>query len=271
MTGLWTNALPGCALICGAVLASSANCVGRRALGASVLGWGLLLATPAHADQKVTATDNGAIDCDASRQDLTRISLEDDQFAAVSKVATGNANEDFSVVHEPTRGDVYISVPEGYPRPSISFFGTTRKGFVYKFTCRIAGSEAKQVFVTNAQAHKPARDAALATVSDLPLDEQVLGLVRAMFEQKPIAGFEIRDRPHMPVNVGDLKVQLVSEYRGLMLVGQVLRVQNTGMQPLVLGEELIASAGAIAVSISNPSLGPGQATGAYVVVPGGAL
>ncbi|AXB80455.1 type-F conjugative transfer system secretin TraK [Novosphingobium sp. P6W] len=271
MTGLLPNVVPACAVIFGTALASSMNCMGRRALGAGVMGWGLISVTPALADQTVVAIDNGAVECEASRQDLTRISLRNDQFAAVSKVSAGRASEDFSVVHEPTRGDVYISVPEGYTRSTISFFGTTRKGFVYKFTCKVGGSDAKQVFVANGQAEKPAEQPAAYAVSELPFDEQVLALVRAMFEQKPLPGFEIRDRPRAAVNVGGLKVQLVSEYRGLLLTGQVLRVQNAGKEPMVLSEDIVASRGAIAVSVSNSSLGPGQTTGAYVVLPAGDL
>ncbi|MGF7154790.1 conjugal transfer pilus assembly protein TraK [Novosphingobium gossypii] len=247
----------------------------KRCLGMVLVGSGILLAAPALADQTVVASDNGSVECEASRLDLTRISLKDDQFAAVSKVTSGIATEDFSVVHEPTRGDIYISVPEGYSRQTISFFGTTQKGFVYKFVCRISGNEAKQVFLTNAELAKPAKPAAqpeaVAMRSNLALDEQAVALIKAMFEQRPLDGFDIRDEPRTPVNVGTLKVQLVSEYNGLTMAGRVLRIENTGNEPVVVTEELIASHGAIAVSISSASLQPGQATGAYVVVPAGDL
>ncbi|GGN55425.1 conjugal transfer protein TraK [Novosphingobium sp. PC22D] len=265
-----TNVLGQCELVAGAALLSSLDCLAKRSLGAVILALGLLSSAPALADQTVSVADNGTVQCDASKQDLTRISLKDDEFASVSKVSSGNPNEDFSVVHEATRGDIYLSVPEGYVRTSLSFFGTTKKGFVYKFVCSVSGAEAKQVFVANAEINKPKREA-MALKSGLPLDQQAVGLVRAMFEQKPAEGFEIHDRPHAPVNVGNLKVQLVSEYDGLLLAGKVLRIENTGSEPVLLGEDLIASRGAVAVSISNPSLAPGQATGAYVVVPAGEL
>lgn len=226
----------------------------------------LVVAGPARADQSIMVADNGEVQCEVSEEDLTRISLKDDAFAAVSKIEAGNPLEDFAVVHEPTRGDLYISVPEGYSRSSVSFFGTTQKGFVYKFSCRVGGAEARQVFITNADLENPPAPAT-ELASSAPLNEQALGLVGAMFEQRPVRGFEIRDEPRAPVNVGDLKVQLVSEYLSPTLAGKVLRIENTGGAPMMLAEELVAADGAIAVSIANRELQPGQATAAYVVTP----
>lgn len=223
---------------------------------------------PALADETILSADNGEVLCQASKADLTRISLKDDQFVAVSRVQTGNPVEDFSIVHEPTRGDIYLSVPEGYAKPNISFFGTTQKGYVYKFNCQVGGEEALQVFVANADLENPqAAPEALQAFGSL--DDRAVGLVRAMFEQRPVTGFEISDDARAPVNVGDLKVQLVTEYRSPTMVGKVLRIENTGEAPMVLREELIAGDGAIAVTISNPNLASGQATAAYVVVPAG--
>jgi conjugal transfer pilus assembly protein TraK len=88
-------------------------------------------------------------------QDLTRISLKDDQFASVSKVQAANPSDDFQVVNEPLRGDIYLSVANGFSKPTISFFGTTRKGFVYKFICAVGGNDARQVFIANADVEHP--------------------------------------------------------------------------------------------------------------------
>lgn len=253
----------------GVALLTRIECLSSRSVGAGLVGAAaLLMAAPAFADQSIMAVDNGEVLCEVSKSDLTRISLKEDRFAAVSKVETGNPLEDFSVVHEPTRGDLYISVPEGFSRPSVSFFGTSEKGYVYKFNCQVSGDEAKQVFVANADVEHP-QPAAAQLSSSAPLGDQAVSLVRAMFEQRPVQGFEIQDQARAPVNVGALKVQLVSQYVSPTLAGKVLRVENTGDQPLTLAEELIAADGAIAVSISNPELQPGQATAAYVVVPAG--
>lgn len=228
----------------------------------------VLTSSPAQADENILAVDNGEVRCRASKADLTRVALKDDRFVSVSRVQTGLEGQDFSIVHEPTRGDIYISVPEAYSKPNISFFGTTQKGFVYKFDCQVGGDAAVQVFVANADVENPAPAPEVLQAAGT-LEDRAVGLVRAMFEQRSVSGFQISDAPRAPVNVGDLRVQLVSEYRSPTMTGKVLRIENTGSSPLVLREELIAGDGAIAVTISNPNLASGQATAAYVVVPAG--
>ena len=84
-----------------------------------------------------------------SARELTRISLIADAFASVSKITTGYPYNDFTVTNEPVRGDIYISVPNGFAPGRVTFFATSKKGFVYKFTCKVAGDEAEQVFVSN--------------------------------------------------------------------------------------------------------------------------
>lgn len=236
-----------------------------RLFGATIVGLGLSgIAGPALADQNVLAADNGTVHCDASLKDLTRITLKDDQFASVSKVQTGNAAEDFQVVNEPSRGDIYISVGSGFSRPSISFFGTTKKGMVYKFVCTVAGSEAKQVFVANADAEQP-RAVGERLPAGLSTQESAARLISAMYTQKPVEGFDIAWRPLAPVNVGSLRVQLIGQYAGASLTGKLLKLANTGAKPVDLAEDQVAPANAVAVSIAQPRLEAGQETTAFVI------
>lgn len=84
-----------------------------RWLGYGLIGAAAILtARPALADQYKMAADNARVDCTVSRHELTRISLIGDQIAAVSKVAAGGPYNDFSVVNEPIRGDIYVAVPD---------------------------------------------------------------------------------------------------------------------------------------------------------------
>src|SRR3546814_7197373 len=76
------------------------------------------------------AADSSQVDCQASTKDLTRTSLVEDEFASVSKISTGNPMDDFSVVNEPVRGDIYLSVPDGFVRSALSFFATSKRGYV---------------------------------------------------------------------------------------------------------------------------------------------
>ena len=132
---------------------------GFKTLGAALLVAGLSLsASPALADQFVEAADNAKIDCTLSRDELTRIALVGDEFSSVSKIASGYPYNDFAVTHEPVRGDIYISVPQSYASESVSFFATSKQGFVYKFACHTAAVEAHQLFITNPALAKPAAE-----------------------------------------------------------------------------------------------------------------
>ena len=69
----------------------------------------------------------------------------------------------------------------------------------------------------------------------------------------------------VPVQAGELTVQLVAEYEGLDVVGRVVRIENSSAAPIEITEGRIAPVDALAVSIANPKLAPRQATSAYVV------
>lgn len=250
----------------GAALCSRPYCYTSRFVGAALIGFAVLaLAEPAWADQTIMASDSSQVDCQASAKDLTRISLVEDEFASVSKISTGNPTDDFSVVNEPVRGDIYLSVPEGYGRPALSFFGTSKRGYVYKFVCRIAGDQAAQVFISNpAIVKEQTAENAPRSTAQGPQDAAV-ELVQAMYAGSIIDGYEMRQRTLKPVYVGPLKVQMIAEYRGSDLAGKVLRIENTGSAAVDLTERTVAPASALAVSIAEPKLGAGKVTTAYLV------
>lgn len=257
----------GC--LAGGTVLASRLCHLSRMLGVGLIGVGaLVLASPAVADETLLASDNSEVACTISRSGLTRVSLKDDRFASVSKLSTGIETDDFTVVNEPTRGDIYISVPEGFVRPEVSFFGTTAKGYVYKFACRIDGDRAQQVFVENRDilGEQPAELARTASSQ-----ETAASLVQAMYSSQSIDGFEIRQPVTDAVMVGDLKVRMLTEYRGLNLAGRVLRIENRGRGPVTLDERVLAPSNAVAVSVANPDIAPGEVTTAYIVTPSGQI
>ncbi|MBF5091022.1 type-F conjugative transfer system secretin TraK [Novosphingobium sp. NBM11] len=236
----------------------------ERALGLALIGVGLASAPPAYADQTLLVADNGTVHCEASAKDLTRISLKDDQFASVSKVQAANPADDFQVVNEPLRGDIYLSVANGFSKPTISFFGTTRKGFVYKFICAVGGTDARQVFIANADVERP-RSIGEAWPAGLSPQDASARLIAAMYAQKPVEGFDITWRTLVPVNIDTLSVQMVGQYVGASYTGKLLKITNRSAKPLVLTEDKVAPADAIAVSITNPRLAPGEETTAFIV------
>jgi conjugal transfer pilus assembly protein TraK len=261
--------LLGCGVACGTVLMSRIHSYAERATGAGLIAVSLFaLPGPALADQTLMASDNSRIDCIASSRDLTRISLVGDEIASVSKLQTGNANEDFSVVNEPVRGDIYVSVPEGFTPKLLSFFATSKKGYVYKFACRLSGQEAEQVFVANpAIAGDKPGETRIAAAPDR--QEQAVQLVQAMYTSSIPDGYRMRQPVLAPVRVGELKVQMIAEYRGPALTGKVIRIENKGHVPVAISERVVAPSNATAVSIADANLAPGGVTTAYIVQPAG--
>ena len=221
-----------------------------------------MVAGPAAADEFVQAVDNGQIACTLSSRELTRIALVGDAFANVSKITSGSPLEDFTVTNEPIRGDIYLSVPVGFAGSRISFFATSKKGFVYKFACGLGGADATQVFVTNPAIATDKPTAAEAKQS--PRD-QAVRLVQAMSASATPDGYRVRQPAAAPVRIGELTVRLIAEYRGAVLVGKAFRIDNRGAKPVTVTAEQIAPSGTLAVSIASPDLKSGEATTAYVV------
>ena len=259
----------GCGIACGAVLASRVHDLALRGAGAGLIAVSLFaMAGPAHADQTLMASDNARVDCIASSRDLTRISLVGDEIASVSKLQTGNPSEDFSVVNEPVRGDIYVSVPEGFTPRLLSFFATSKKGYVYKFACRLGEQEAQQVFVANpAIAGDKPGETRIAAAADP--QEQAVKLIQAMYTSSIPDGYRMRQPVLTPVRVGELIVQMIAEYRGQLLTGKVIRIANKGRAPVAITDKLMAPSNVTAVSIAEPELAPGGATTAYIVLPTG--
>ncbi|WP_454887623.1 type-F conjugative transfer system secretin TraK [Sphingomonas oryzagri] len=234
-----------------------------RIFGFGILGAVcFLLSSPASADQFKMAADNAHVDCTVSKSDITRISLVGDQIASVSKRMAGGPYNDFSIVNEPIRGDIYVAIPDAYASASISFFATSKKGYVYQFTCGVAGVAAQQVFVTNPGI---ATSKASDWEGQTPVQDTAVRLIQAMSTQQTIDGYAISQPSGSIAKVGDLAIRLISEYRGAALQGKVLRIENHGVRPASLSEADLAPQGTLAVTITQPNLGPGQATTAYLV------
>ncbi|KPL67286.1 conjugal transfer protein TraK [Erythrobacter sp. SG61-1L] len=220
------------------------------------------------ADQFKQAADGASIECAVSARELTRFALIDDQFASVSKISTGTPYNDFAVTNEPLRGDIYVSVPETYSARSISFFATTKKGFVYKVSCQVEPVPAVQVFITNPAI---ATNKASGWESETPLETSAVRLIQAMANDQTVDGFEVRQSSALPARVGDLEIQLIADYRGSALAGKVIRLANRGRKPLTLAEADLASSQTLAISIAQPTLKSGESTVAFIVGSNGGL
>ena len=234
---------------------------GVKALGAAlcVLAFS---ANPAQADQFVEAADNARIDCVLSRGELTRIALVGDGFANVSKIASAYPYSDFTITHEPVRGDIYISVPPQFAADRVSFFATSQAGYVYKFACKTAAQEASQIFVTN-----PALNAHEASDWERAggPEDAALRLIEAMAGDAVLPGFSARTELGIPRKTGGIEVQLVAEYVGAELTGRRFVLRNLGKEPLDLASDRDGPAGTVAFAYGREKLGPNEATSAFLV------
>ena len=154
--------------------------------------------------------------------------------------------------------------------PALSFFATSKRGYVYKFVCRIGGDQAAQVFVSNPAIARE-KEAENGPAQRLGPQDAAVELVQAMYSNAVADGYEMRQRTLKPVYVGTLKVQMIAEYRGSELTGRVLRIENQGDRAAELTEAMVAPARALAVSVADNRLAPGQVTTAYLVSQNGPL
>ena len=254
----WTGAL---ACASSAFWTSRARLLRAGGIGLLAVNFALTIA-PAFADQYKVAADNAEVGCVVSKRDVTRISLVGDGFASLNKVATGQPYNDFSVVSEPVRGDIYLSVADAYASKTVNFFATTKKGYVYKFACQVGNVGAQQVFITNpGLAQAKARD----WESETPPQQTAVRLIQAMSTLATVDGYQIRQPDSKPTLVGALQMRLVAEYRGAALLGKIVRLENRGTAPIQLHTADVANPGTLAVTIAEPLLAPGGATTAYVV------
>jgi conjugal transfer pilus assembly protein TraK len=263
---------PACLLGAGAATFAAGTSrprdINLKPLGLALIGAAIALAaTPAWADQYRQAADNAQVDCVVSTHELTRISLVGDAFASVSKITTGYPYNDFTVTNEPVRGDIYLSVPEGFAPGRLSFFATSRKGYVYKFVCRVGGPEAEQIFVSNPAI---AGERALAWEAQSSPRDAAVRLVQAMAANSAPDGYAMRQVAAAPTRVGDLTVRLIAEFRGSALSGKVLRIDNRSAKPVTIDPAQLTPAGSLAVSVTDRQLAPHGATTLYVVQNGSA-
>ena len=240
---------------------------GLKPLGLALVALALT-ASPARADQFVEAADNAQIDCVLSRGQLTRIALVDDGFANVSKIASVYPYNDFTVTHEPVRGDIYISVPPQFASDSVTFFATSTHGYVYKFACRADGEEASQIFISN-----PALKVSEAQEWERQSgpDDAAVRLIEAMASDAVLPGFTARHEIGRPRETDGLEVQLVAEYIGSSLAGQHFAIRNRGKATLSLSEERETPVGALAFAYGADSLAPGETASAFLVFERGGL
>jgi conjugal transfer pilus assembly protein TraK len=207
--------------------------------------------------------DNGTVHCEASAKDLTRISLKDDQFASVSKVQAPILPTIFRWSTSRCAGHLPLRRQWLFQADDLLLRDDAQR-LRLQIHLRRRRLDARQVFIANADVEHP-RPVGEQWPAGLSAQDASSRLIAAMYAQKPIEGFDITWRALVPVNIDALVVQMVGQYVGASYTGKLLKITNRGAKPAVLTEDKVAPADAIAVSITNPRLAPGEATTAFIV------
>ena len=234
-----------------------------RPVHPALVAFATFLAAPsaAHADQHVPVSDGGEVQCYLAAKGITRISLVGDAFASSVRRPVGEGQSDISVQSEPTRGDIYVSVPDGFPGASLSFFAISRKGFTYKFRCTLTQTDAQQIFVEN-----PATGNGNDARSAAQVWEAPILLMKAMAARLPLTGYVVTNANTKPVQVGTLQVVSQAIYDGPDMVGKVLQISNVGTKDTDVSESDLSPPNALLASVTHPHLRPHEATEAFVVM-----
>jgi conjugal transfer pilus assembly protein TraK len=221
---------------------------------------GFSFASPALADQRFAVADNGEVACQLSLRDITRISAVGDAFVTDIKRSASSSAQEYSVANEESRGDLYLSFPDGAKVGRVSFFGITRKNFVYKFDCTVVDLPAQQVFIENAAALDEAPKSSPESEW-----ERLLAIGSAMAEGRPYPGFAVSATAMEPRFFGGLKVQVRTVYEGADLVGKIVDITNVGKSAIALREEELKPPGTVWFSVSDMRVEPGKSVVEYVL------
>lgn len=223
----------------------------------------------ASAEQIIAADDGGVITGHVSASGVTRISFIGDEAASV-QLSQGGEGPGFSIAHEPTTGDLYLTLSRepgrGEAIGAASFFVTTRAGFTYQVELAAKDTPSTQIAIRNdALQIQRARQ----TASSEPQIDRLVGLTRAMWNGALMEGYQVR-RPLRRENAaGSLRMTPISVYEGETLTGRVIEIRNPTPGEIEVSEDVFLAPGVLSVVIKGPRrLGPNERT-AVLIIDGG--
>jgi len=223
----------------------------------------MALPTFVQADQFLKAADNATLNGVMSKSEVTRISFTGDDAASIQKIKPTNPMDDFSIVHDPVTGDIYVTLPAGFSSKFVNFFATSKRGFTYKFVLRVSDIPATQIFVQNPVVGS---QRAARFERKQPYRQTLVKIIRAMWNREILPGYEITWRDWHRVQAGPLKYRQIGLYQGRNLVGQTYEVENISGKPVRLSEGLFQTGYILAVSIKERDLAPRSKTSVFVIL-----
>ena len=209
-------------------------------------------AAPATAQQLLDASDGGVITGYVSSTGVTRLSFVGDAASSV-QMGQGGDGPGFSLVHEPSKGDLYLTLTRdprrGERASAASFFVTTRAGFTYQVELAAREVPSTQIQIRNPEIALKAAQAAEATD---PRETRIVTLTRAMWSGFTLDGYRI-ERPYQRERVaGSFRLVVSAIYEGRDLTGRVLTIRNTTPGSTEVDEALFMAPGVLSVTLKGP-------------------
>lgn len=226
----------------------------------------LILAGVAQAEQLVQATDGGVINGSVSANGVTRVSFIGDQAASV-QLAQGGEGPGFSIAHEPSTGDLYLTLARdprrGEAAGAASFFVTTRQGFTYQVELAARNIPSTQIEIRNPEL---GRRAAEQVMADTPMIDRVVTLNRAMWNGALIEGFQLKRPLQRERPAGSFRLTPLAIYEGPDFTGRVIQIRNPTPGTIEISEDIFMAPGVVSVVIKGLRTLPSGSTASVLII-----
>lgn len=213
-----------------------------------------VITSPAESQQLLEATDGQVVSGYVSASGVTRLSFIGDAAASV-QMGQGGEGPGFSIVHEPAKGDLYLTLARdprrGERASAASFFVTTREGFTYQVELAARDVPSTQISIRNPEI---TLRAAQTRAASTPQETRIVSLTRAMWSGLTADGYRI-ERPYQRERAaGSLRLSVSAIYKGRDLTGRVLSVRNNTPGAVTVDEALFMAPGVLSVALKGPRM-----------------
>ncbi len=234
-----------------AFASSASRTVCRIALFATALAAPLT----AGSVQIVEATDGATLYLKISQREITRIALDHGRIAALR-----SREGELAVDPDEDAGQVFVSLPAGTAKP-VNAFLTTANGHTFTLLLQPVDAPADSIIIRQPD-DRPKHDHARKAENHVRAQRDLL---LALATDAVPRGVEVREVAEPRLLWKEAAMTLQRQLSTHALVGERYLVVNQSAGPLTLEEREFYRPGVNAVGIDRLTIGPGDATGVYIV------
>lgn len=217
----------------------------------------LSLINEALATQNKTVEDGSEFTAQISKLDINRIKVVGDRVRSVK----GNGGE-LEISLDEKLGEIYVRPTVMAENKPLNLFIITEQNFTYKALLYPKSIPSEQIIIRNDNVIDNNEEVIKASNSSY--EQSILSLLKAMRNKKKIQGYQINDKKKY-IDLGELKMQTISTYKGQDLVGEIFTLKNSTDQILDLEEKMFFKNGVRAIKIEKSNLLPGELTEILIV------